>query len=31
MLLTLALFLIIDLAARWLMPWYVSARKEYSE
>ena len=31
MLLTLALFLIIDLAARWLMPRDVSARKEYSE
>lgn len=31
MLLTLMLFLIIDLVARWLMPWYVTARKEYSE
>ena len=31
MLLTLALFLIIDLAGRLLMPWYVATRKEYSE
>ncbi len=31
MLLTLALFLIIDLVARWLMPWYTATRKEYSE
>ncbi len=31
MLLTLALFLVIDLVARWMMPWYVTARKEYSE
>ncbi|MHB8648496.1 MAG: ABC transporter permease [Thermomicrobiales bacterium] len=31
MLLTLALFLVIDLVARWMMPWYVAARKEYSE
>ncbi|MGI8690253.1 MAG: ABC transporter permease [Thermomicrobiales bacterium] len=31
MLLTLMLFLIIDLVARWTMPWYVTARKEYSE
>lgn len=31
MLLTLALFLVIDLAARWLMPWYVATRKEYTE
>jgi len=31
MLLTLALFLIIDLVARLLMPWYIATRKEYSE
>lgn len=31
MILTLALFLVIDLVARWMMPWYVATRKEYSE
>lgn len=31
MLLTLALFFIIDLMARWAMPWYITVRKEYSE
>ncbi len=31
MLLTLALFLVIDLVARLLMPWYIATRKEYSE
>ncbi len=31
MLLTLALFLIIDLVARWTMPWYIATRREYSE
>jgi ABC-type nitrate/sulfonate/bicarbonate transport system permease component len=31
MILTLALFLLIDLVARWMMPWYVASRKEFSE
>ncbi len=31
MLLTLALFLVIDIVARWAMPWYVATRKEYQE
>lgn len=31
MLLTLALFLVVDLVARWIMPWYTATREEYSE
>jgi ABC-type nitrate/sulfonate/bicarbonate transport system permease component len=31
MILTLALFLVIDLVARWMMPWYTATRKEFSE
>ncbi|MDQ2788097.1 MAG: ABC transporter permease [Chloroflexota bacterium] len=31
MLLTLMLFLVIDLVARWMMPWYITTRKEYAE
>lgn len=31
MVLTLILFLVIDLVARWAMPWYTAVRKEFSE